>query len=50
MAGIQFRRASKDRLGDFEPVDFFLDGTCHFQTITGQAPGLVSLVGLFDGN
>ncbi|CAE7283577.1 MSH4 [Symbiodinium necroappetens] len=31
------RRASKDRLGDFEPVDFFLDGTCHFQTITGQA-------------
>ena len=29
--------SSQDRLGDFEPVDFFMDGTCHFQTITGQA-------------
>ncbi|CAE7775675.1 MSH4 [Symbiodinium pilosum] len=28
-----------DRLGDFEPVDFFVDGKCHFQLITGHNGG-----------
>ena len=29
----------QDRLGDFEPIDIFMDGKCHFQTITGALRG-----------
>eukprot|EP00439_Symbiodinium_sp_Y106_P067871 s4395_g11.t1 len=39
MAVKEGRHPLLDRLGSFEPVDFFVDGTCHFQTITGHNGG-----------
>ena len=37
----------QDRLGDFEPVDFFVDGKCHFQLITGQGMSRERLFSIF---